>query len=80
MTEDMILMQKIDTLTDLIRSADSENYPTALDQVQALRMIAETAQSALRQAVPAARAEGATWDQIGRALDVSRQSAHERYA
>lgn len=69
----------IDALVELIRSLDTESNSTVLEQVQTLRMVREAAESALKQAVPAAAAEGATWAQIGRALDVTTQAAHQRY-
>lgn len=75
---DDILNDKIDNLAELLSGIDA-TYRGGLDTVQALRMIAETANSALTQAVAQARAEGATWDQIGRALDTTRQAAQQRY-
>lgn len=74
-----VLDDKLDVLTELVRSVDATDRG-GLDTVQALRMIAATAESAQRQAVAQARAEGASWDEIGRALGTTRQSAHERYA
>ena len=73
------LADKIDALVSLVGSIDGPGYPDALGTVQALRMIAETAESAQRQAVAQARAEGASWDQVARYLGVTRQSACERY-
>ena len=73
------LAERIDTLSDLIKGIEDDHYPTALDRVQALRMIAETAQSSLPHAVADAQEDGATWSQLGRMLDVSRQAAWERY-
>ena len=52
------------------------------DPLDALRELART-EAALdelrRQQVAAARAAGATWEQVGEALGVSRQSAWEYY-
>lgn len=79
MTTTEILTDKLDALHDLMRGLDDDNYPTEIDRVQLLRMIRDTAESTLRQAVPAAAASGSTWEQIGRALDVTRQAAWERY-
>lgn len=73
------LRARVDALTDLVRSIEDDNYPEALDYVQALRMIAQTAESALPFAVQAARRGGASWDQIGRFAGTTRQAAHERY-
>lgn len=69
---------KIDALAELLHSIDA-TYRGGLDTVQALRMIAQTAENAQRQAVDQARREGASWDAIGRALGTSRQSAWERF-
>jgi len=75
-----LLAAKIDALSDLVRGIEDDHYPIPLDYVQALRMIRDTAESALREAVPSAVADGATWAQVGRALDVTPQAAHQRYA
>lgn len=77
-----VLDDKLTAITDLLRGVGPETAGyglTGLDYVQALRMIAETAESAQAQAVALARAEGASWDAVGRALGVTRQSAHERF-
>lgn len=73
-----ILNAKLDTIAELLAGVDY-SARGGLDTVQALRMIAETAESAQAQAVAQARGEGASWDAIGRALGVTRQSAHERF-
>lgn len=70
---------KIDALTDLMTALTAE-IVSPLDRVQILRMIADTAKSAQREAVPAAHRTGSTWDQIGKALGTSRQSAHALYS
>lgn len=75
-----LLTEKTEALRDLLAGLEESRYPTALDYVQALRMIRETAESALQQAVPAAVHDGATWAQVGKMLDVSAQAAHQRYA
>lgn len=74
-----LLRKKIDALTDLVTSIEDDHYPTAADRVQALRMIAETADAALPAAVSELRREGATWEVVARWLGVSRQAAHERF-
>lgn len=88
-TEDLIRTEqiardKIAVLRDLIAALptdyDSGDLADPLTTVQTLRMVSETAESALRQAVPVARFYDSTWEQIARALGTSRQSAHERYA
>ena len=79
MTNTETLDQKIDALTDLMRSIEEDHYPTAADRVQALLMIAQTAESALPQAVNALRDEKATWDMVGRFLGTTRQAAQQLY-
>lgn len=51
----------------------------AFTRLVAARQLVEQADSELRAAVDAARAEGDSWTVIGAALGVSRQSAHERF-
>lgn len=75
-----ILDDKLDALAELHAAVQDAGYPTALDRVQLLRMIRDTAESALPQAVAQARDDGASWEQLGRALGVTRQSAHERFS
>lgn len=81
MTDDEILADKMATIRDLVAGlSGGDSTDELLGQVQILRMISETAESALRQAVPKAKLVGrASWEQVGKALGVSRQSAHERY-
>lgn len=80
MTTRELLSAKIDALRDLMHALDAAADPTPLDQVQALRMLRDTADSALAQAVPHAIDTGDTWTAVGCALGVSRQAAWERYA
>lgn len=77
-TTQQILTSKTEALANLISGIDP-TYRGGLDTVQALRMIAETAQSALTNAVEQARTEQATWAQLGDALGTSRQAAQQRY-
>lgn len=77
-TTQQILTSKTKALADLIAGIDP-TYRGGLDTVQALRMIAETAQSALTNAVEQARTEQATWADLGDALGTSRQAAQQRY-
>jgi hypothetical protein len=72
------LDSKVDTLAELVAGIDA-TYRGGLDTTQALRMIVDTAQSALTQAVAQARNEGATWEAVARALGTSRQAAWERF-
>ena len=74
-----VLDSKIANLSELLAGLDPR-LKGGVDTVQGLRMIAQTAESAQRQAVAQARAEGATWEQVARALGMSRQGAWERFA
>jgi len=61
----------------------SETVATAgdiLDMIGAVRLVELAAAQARRAIVTEARAEGRTWDEIGDALGVSRQAAHERFS
>lgn len=49
------------------------------DAIQCLRMLAETATSALETAVKLARERGMTWDEVGKWLGVTRQAAQQRF-
>lgn len=51
-----------------------------LDMLGALRAVELAAAVARRAVVAGARADGFTWDEIGQAMAVTRQAAHERYA
>jgi Homeodomain-like domain len=62
-----------DELSDHIRSGDPA---VGLRAVGALRRLAEQVEAAQ---VRAARQQGWTWEQIGDALGVSRQSVHAKY-
>ena len=61
------------TLADRVRTADPA---TGLRAAQALHRLAEHIESA---AVDHARSQGWSWEQIGDALGVSRQSVHTKY-
>jgi hypothetical protein len=51
-----------------------------LDAAAAALLLAEAADRLARAEVMAAReVNGATWEQVGAALDMSRQAAHERF-
>jgi len=62
-----------DDLTERLRSADPA---VGLRAVGALRRLAEQVEAA---AVDRARQQGWTWEQIGDALGVTRQSAHTKH-
>lgn len=73
-----ILEDKITAIADLLAGIDATRRD-GLDTTQALRMIRDTADSALVQAVEQARHEHASWTSIARMLGTSRQAAWERY-
>ncbi|GAB3930634.1 hypothetical protein GCM10011575_47480 [Microlunatus endophyticus] len=54
--------------------------PTALGRLERARWSVESAQRALDAAAVDARTAGASWDAIGRAAGMTRQSAHQRWA
>jgi hypothetical protein len=63
----------VDQLSDRIRSGDPA---VALRAVGALHRLAEQVEAA---SVAVARQQGWTWEQIGDALGMSRQSVHTKY-
>ncbi|HEY3868720.1 MAG TPA: helix-turn-helix domain-containing protein [Actinocrinis sp.] len=64
---------EMDELAERLRSTDPA---VGLRAVGALHRLAEQVEAA---AVARARAEGWTWEQIGDALGVTRQSAHTKH-
>jgi hypothetical protein len=55
------------------------NSTDALNMLGAVRLVELAANQARRAIVDEARAGGFTWAEIGDALGVSRQAAHERF-
>jgi hypothetical protein len=68
------------TASDPSESAAADHEQTLLSGLRHLAEIAERVDWALLSLVGEARAEGATWADIGRALGVSRQAAQQRFA
>ncbi len=66
-------MVDTEALADVLRSQDPA---VGLRAVGALRRLAEQVEAA---AVTRAREQGWSWEQIGDALGVSRQSVHAKY-
>lgn len=64
------------TTGDVAAQLSSTDPAVGLRAVGALRRLAEQVEAAQ---VAAARAHGWSWEQIGDALGVSRQSAHAKY-
>jgi len=77
-TQTQINDPKIDAMRDLFDALDGKLL-NPLDRVQLLRMISDTALSALRQAVPEATRAGASWAQVGQSLGMTKQAAWEQY-
>ncbi len=74
------LNDQLDTLADNGAQLGAFAHLDTRDLVQLLRMVRDTADSALTDAVAQARQEGLSWEHIGRWLGTSRQAAHERYS
>lgn len=72
-------LDKCDTIANHAAQIGAPLHETPLDLVQLLRMVAETAESALPYAVEQARRDGATWEQVARMLGTTRQGAQQRY-
>jgi hypothetical protein len=51
----------------------------ALEQARYMVEVIQLAENEMAKAVATARAAGASWTQIGDALGMSRQAAHERF-
>lgn len=81
MTTDELLAEKVGTAKTLAAQAQdaTQGDTRADDVIQCLRMLAETATSALETAVLVAREQGMTWDEIGKWLGVTRQAAQQRF-
>ena len=63
--------------TRLLKQALNLDIPVgAIESLVELRLLLEAVE---RDAVVAARVRGATWDQIGNALGISRQAAYLRH-
>lgn len=67
-------------LVSLVSMADGDGSQRRLRVAVAARALADAADRLARVEVLAARElDGATWEQVGAAFGVSRQSAHERF-
>ena len=64
------------TQSDLATAASAPDPQTGLRAVRALRRLLEELE---RAQVLRARREGWSWQEIGEALDVSRQAVHKKY-
>jgi DNA-directed RNA polymerase specialized sigma24 family protein len=56
-----------------------DKLPDPLDRLEAIRVARGSLAGEEREQVRTARVAGATWEEIGAALGVTRQSVHERY-
>ena len=59
---------------------DKEPQSVALDRVTMTHRLAEAVDHNRIDSIRLARDTGASWEQIGRALGMTRQAAHKRYA
>lgn len=73
------LEAKIDTIGAHADTLEAGAFLSTADTLQLLRMIRDTADSALDNAVTLARAEGMTWDEVGRWIGLTRQGAQQRW-
>jgi len=73
-----LLTDKVQTAAALA-SSDAMQHMSALERLQQVRRLVETAESAQRTAVELARAEGQSWAAIAAALGTTRQAAQQRY-
>lgn len=76
-TDEMNL--RILTIDNLLNELAAHEDLTALDVVQLMRMIEETAANGKAWAVANARMSGETWADVGRMLGTSPQAAQQRY-
>jgi len=72
-------LRKFDTISEHAGTVDAWAHQDTADLLQALRMLRDTADSALVDVVRDARAQGMQWDAIGRWLGVTKQAAQQRY-
>lgn len=72
-------LAKFDTIAEHAATVDAFAHQDLPDLLQALRMLRDTADSALVDVVRDARAQGMSWDEIGRWTGVTKQAAQQRY-
>lgn len=73
--------RRFEQLTEQLDPATADVTDTDdLQQVAAVSEALRADDARLRQVVQAARAQGKSWNQIGVALEVSRQAARQRFA
>ena len=74
------ILARSSAIRDLINAAESiASRDDTLDMLGAVRLVELHAAATRRAIVADARAEGRTWQEIGDALGITRQSAHERF-
>lgn len=84
MNKDELLRDKAMTAAELAKIAVHHvSYTGGMRDVVAglrdFRRLIQTAESAQRTAIEVLRNNGATWQEIADALEISRQSAHKTY-
>lgn len=82
MDNEAIPLMNIEDQLRKIHDPDVDDYSTGADvRLQTMRRMQQGLDALTVEVVEAARqVDGMTWQQIGDALGVSRQAAHERYA
>jgi hypothetical protein len=70
--------RELDAIAQLLRAIGGGD-PAPLDRLRMSRQLRDRSGRLERELVVAARTNGATWQQIGDALGVPRQTAHRRH-
>ena len=66
-------------LATIMQIPDGTDLTLSLDRLEAAEILTRTAKAIQTTAVLDARALGATWEQIGDALGLTKQAAQQRY-
>ena len=72
-------MTKTPTLKTQTYRVDRSHYSDGLDKLHTLAQTIEQATEQMRAIVTQERKEGATWEDIGRELGVTRSAAQQRF-
>jgi DNA-binding MarR family transcriptional regulator len=67
------------TIRQEVYRVDRSHYSDDLDKIHEIATMIENRTTELRSLVDIARKEGATWEDIGRELGVTRSAAQQRF-